>query len=127
MLGGAGLTLAVLYGMNKAGVARLWPYLLLGAVYGERGQEDLERDRNARAEQRQHPQREGDVGGRGNRPAAMLDGRLRTWPDRILPGIAALGGMLMPALVYVAVKAMSVAAGIAQPRRVSGECRLTAT
>ncbi|TGD95993.1 Na+/H+ antiporter NhaA [Methylobacterium nonmethylotrophicum] len=32
-----------------------------------------------------------------------LDGRLRTWPDRILPGIAALGGMLMPALVYVAV------------------------
>ncbi len=33
----------------------------------------------------------------------MLDGRLRTWPDRILPGIAALGGMLMPALVYAAV------------------------
>jgi len=33
----------------------------------------------------------------------MLDGRLRTWSDRILPGVAALGGMLMPALVYVAV------------------------
>ena len=33
----------------------------------------------------------------------MLDGRLRTWPDRILPGLAALGGMAAPALVYVAV------------------------
>ena len=33
----------------------------------------------------------------------VLDGRLRTWPDRFLPGIAALGGMLAPALVYVAV------------------------
>ncbi len=32
MLGGAGLTLVVLYGLNKAGVARLWPYLLLGVV-----------------------------------------------------------------------------------------------
>jgi NhaA family Na+:H+ antiporter len=33
----------------------------------------------------------------------LLDGRLRTWPDRILPGVAALGGMLLPALVYAAV------------------------
>ncbi|TXN41465.1 Na+/H+ antiporter NhaA [Methylobacterium sp. WL30] len=33
----------------------------------------------------------------------MLDGRLRTWPDRILPGVAAFGGMAAPALVYVAV------------------------
>ncbi|WP_132251515.1 Na+/H+ antiporter NhaA [Methylobacterium segetis] len=33
----------------------------------------------------------------------LLDGRLRTWPDRILPGVAALGGMVAPALVYVAV------------------------
>ncbi|GJE33504.1 Na+/H+ antiporter NhaA [Methylobacterium oxalidis] len=33
----------------------------------------------------------------------VLDGRLRTWPDRILPGVAALGGMVAPALVYVAV------------------------
>ncbi|MCJ2015106.1 Na+/H+ antiporter NhaA [Methylobacterium sp. J-076] len=33
----------------------------------------------------------------------MLDGRLRTWPDRILPGVAALGGMTVPALVYTAV------------------------
>ncbi|OAH29561.1 sodium:proton antiporter [Methylorubrum populi] len=33
----------------------------------------------------------------------VLDGRLRTWPDRILPGLAALGGMAAPALVYLAV------------------------
>lgn len=33
----------------------------------------------------------------------LLDGRLRTWPDRILPGVAALGGMIVPALVYAAV------------------------
>ncbi|WP_183438919.1 Na+/H+ antiporter NhaA [Methylobacterium sp. R2-1] len=33
----------------------------------------------------------------------LLDGRLRTWPDRVLPGFAALGGMLLPALVYAAV------------------------
>ncbi|MDP4025319.1 Na+/H+ antiporter NhaA [Methylobacterium sp. NEAU 140] len=31
-----------------------------------------------------------------------LDGRLRTWPDRVLPGLAALGGMVVPALVYAA-------------------------
>ena len=33
----------------------------------------------------------------------VLDGRLRTWPDRVLPGLAALGGMAAPALVYAAV------------------------
>ncbi|WP_262298859.1 Na+/H+ antiporter NhaA [Microvirga sesbaniae] len=33
----------------------------------------------------------------------MLDGQLSTWPRRILPGIAALGGMIVPALVYLAV------------------------
>ncbi|MGH1570786.1 Na+/H+ antiporter NhaA [Methylobacterium sp. P31] len=33
----------------------------------------------------------------------MLDGQLRTWPDRVLPGLAALGGMAVPALVYVTV------------------------
>ncbi len=33
----------------------------------------------------------------------MLDGRLRIWPDRVLPGLAAAGGMAAPALVYVAV------------------------
>ncbi|RWM34410.1 Na+/H+ antiporter NhaA [Mesorhizobium sp.] len=31
----------------------------------------------------------------------MLDGQLSTWPRRVLPGIAAGGGMLVPALVYV--------------------------
>ncbi|WP_243370438.1 Na+/H+ antiporter NhaA [Microvirga solisilvae] len=33
----------------------------------------------------------------------MLDGQLSTWPRRILPGIAALGGMIAPALVYLAI------------------------
>jgi NhaA family Na+:H+ antiporter len=32
----------------------------------------------------------------------MLDGQLSTWPHRALPGIAALGGMVVPALIYVA-------------------------
>jgi len=32
----------------------------------------------------------------------MLDGQLATWPRRILPGIAAAGGMLVPALIYAA-------------------------
>lgn len=32
----------------------------------------------------------------------MLEGQLRTWPDRILPGVAAAGGMVVPALVYAA-------------------------
>jgi Na+:H+ antiporter, NhaA family len=32
----------------------------------------------------------------------MLDGQLSTWPRRILPGIAAAGGMAVPALIYVA-------------------------
>ena len=34
-----------------------------------------------------------------------LDGGLRTWPDRVLPGIAAFGGMAVPALVYLAFNA----------------------
>jgi NhaA family Na+:H+ antiporter len=33
----------------------------------------------------------------------MLDGQLSTWPRRALPGIAAVGGMAVPALVYVAI------------------------
>ncbi|WP_445500962.1 Na+/H+ antiporter NhaA [Microvirga sp. G4-2] len=33
----------------------------------------------------------------------MLDGQLSTWPRRILPGIAALGGMIVPALVYLTI------------------------
>src|SRR4051812_35796992 len=28
----------------------------------------------------------------------FLDGQLSTWPRRVLPGIAALGGMIVPAL-----------------------------
>jgi NhaA family Na+:H+ antiporter len=32
----------------------------------------------------------------------FLDGQLSTWPRRILPGIAAIGGMIMPALIYAA-------------------------
>lgn len=31
----------------------------------------------------------------------MLDGQLSSWPRRILPGIAAAGGMVVPALIYV--------------------------
>lgn len=33
----------------------------------------------------------------------MVDGELSSWSRRVLPGVAALGGMLVPALVYVAV------------------------
>jgi NhaA family Na+:H+ antiporter len=32
----------------------------------------------------------------------MLDGQLSTWSRRVLPGVAAAGGMLAPALIYVA-------------------------
>jgi len=32
----------------------------------------------------------------------FLHGRLRTWPARILPGMAALGGMIQPAIIYAA-------------------------
>jgi NhaA family Na+:H+ antiporter len=35
----------------------------------------------------------------------LLDGQLSTWPRRALPGIAATGGMLVPALVYGALNA----------------------
>jgi NhaA family Na+:H+ antiporter len=31
----------------------------------------------------------------------MTDGQLSTWSRRILPGVAALGGMLVPALIYL--------------------------
>jgi Na+:H+ antiporter, NhaA family len=33
----------------------------------------------------------------------MLDGQLSTWSRRALPGIAAVGGMIVPALIYVAI------------------------
>jgi NhaA family Na+:H+ antiporter len=35
----------------------------------------------------------------------VLDGQLSTWPRRILPGVAAAGGMAVPALIYVALNA----------------------
>src|SRR4030088_2877667 len=31
----------------------------------------------------------------------MLEGQLRAWPARAVPGVAALGGLLMPPLVYM--------------------------
>ncbi|MER8485987.1 Na+/H+ antiporter NhaA [Mesorhizobium sp. M1322] len=40
----------------------------------------------------------------------MLDGQLSTWPRRVLPGVAAAGGMLVPALVYVAINRNNSAA-----------------
>jgi Na+:H+ antiporter, NhaA family len=39
----------------------------------------------------------------------MLDGQLSTWPRRALPGIAAIGGMIAPAAIYVAFNAGSPA------------------
>lgn len=32
----------------------------------------------------------------------VLDGQLSSWPRRVLPGIAAIGGMVVPALIFVA-------------------------
>jgi NhaA family Na+:H+ antiporter len=40
----------------------------------------------------------------------VLDGQLSTWPRRILPGIAAAGGMVVPALIYVAINVDNPAA-----------------
>lgn len=37
----------------------------------------------------------------------MLDGQLSSWSNRMLPGIAALGGMAVPAMIYVAFNAGS--------------------
>lgn len=33
----------------------------------------------------------------------LVDGELSSWPRRILPGAAALGGMIVPALIYLAI------------------------
>ena len=33
----------------------------------------------------------------------LLDGQLATWPRRLLPGLAAAGGMLVPALIYAGI------------------------
>jgi NhaA family Na+:H+ antiporter len=35
----------------------------------------------------------------------LVDGELATWSDRALPGLAALGGMVVPAVIYAAVNA----------------------
>jgi Na+:H+ antiporter, NhaA family len=35
----------------------------------------------------------------------LVDGQLSTWPRRILPGVAAAGGMIVPALIYLALNA----------------------
>ncbi|HEV2504818.1 MAG TPA: Na+/H+ antiporter NhaA [Mesorhizobium sp.] len=40
----------------------------------------------------------------------VLDGQLSTWPRRMLPGIAAAGGMVVPALVYIAINRDNAAA-----------------
>ena len=37
----------------------------------------------------------------------LVDGQLSTWPRRVLPGIAAAGGMIAPAAVYIALNAGS--------------------
>jgi NhaA family Na+:H+ antiporter len=33
----------------------------------------------------------------------MIEGQLSTWPQRVLPGFAAVGGMVVPALIYVVI------------------------
>jgi NhaA family Na+:H+ antiporter len=38
-----------------------------------------------------------------------VDGELSSWSRRVLPGVAALGGMLVPALIYVAVNVQTPA------------------
>ena len=45
----------------------------------------------------------------------MLEGELSTWPRRILPGIAAAGGMIVPALIYLVLNRGPTAAGWAIP------------
>jgi NhaA family Na+:H+ antiporter len=45
----------------------------------------------------------------------VLDGQLSTWSRRILPGIAAAGGMIVPALIYLAFNRGPTAAGWAIP------------
>lgn len=45
----------------------------------------------------------------------VLDGQLSTWSRRILPGVAAAGGMIVPALIYLAFNRGPTAAGWAIP------------
>jgi NhaA family Na+:H+ antiporter len=45
----------------------------------------------------------------------VVDGQLSTWPRRVLPGIAAAGGMIVPALLYLAINRGPTAVGWAIP------------
>ncbi len=45
----------------------------------------------------------------------VLDGQLATWPRRTLPGVAAAGGMAVPALIYLAFNSGPTAHGWAIP------------
>lgn len=45
----------------------------------------------------------------------VMDGQLSSWPRRILPGIAAAGGMAVPALIYLAFNSGATARGWAIP------------
>lgn len=45
----------------------------------------------------------------------VVDGQLSTWSRRFLPGIAAIGGMIAPALIYLAFNRGPTAAGWAIP------------
>lgn len=45
----------------------------------------------------------------------VLDGQLSTWSRRVLPGLAAVGGMIVPALIYLAFNDGSSARGWAIP------------
>lgn len=45
----------------------------------------------------------------------MLDGQLSSWSRRVLPGIAAAGGMIVPALIYLAYNQDGAARGWAIP------------
>lgn len=45
----------------------------------------------------------------------MLDGQLSTWPRRILPGVAAAGGMIAPALIYLSLNPGPTSVGWAIP------------
>ncbi len=45
----------------------------------------------------------------------VVDGQLSSWPRRVLPGLAALGGMIVPALFYLAFNRGGTASGWAIP------------
>lgn len=47
----------------------------------------------------------------------VMDGQLSTWPRRVLPGFAALGGMIVPALVYLAFNTSRAPQGLGHSRR----------